>query len=364
MADFTKLKYGGWVAPNIYYLGEFGSLWFKGIQITGWSGIFNYHSFVNQSVQMEKVPFDSSEIRSVYHTKLQAFAKMYMMNHDMDVVMSHDWPVGIERYGDAQKLLKMKPFFKEDIKSGKLGSPLNKFLLGYLRPKLWCSAHLHVKFEATIKRDSGKVNENELELDMDDEEEVKNKEEIALDMDDEEEKEGKVGFEETFHFVQQNGSKKLKSELTPQRGPCDHDTKFLALDKCGKRRNFLQIETIDVTHPAHPSFTQDKLYYSKRAIAINRVVEAYLQDHKQEFLQIDTKEIVHNPQNFPLVNELMKLVDLEFKKLSALKDEEFAVPENFQIVAPVEYNNELKYYPNNQTQEYCEKFNIPAPNYL
>ena len=29
-----ELKYGGWVAPNIYYLGEFGSIWYKGLQIT------------------------------------------------------------------------------------------------------------------------------------------------------------------------------------------------------------------------------------------------------------------------------------------------------------------------------------------
>ena len=45
---------------------------------------------------MEKLPFDSRTIRSVYHQKLANFLKMYMMNHDMDIVLSHDWPVGIE----------------------------------------------------------------------------------------------------------------------------------------------------------------------------------------------------------------------------------------------------------------------------
>ena len=43
---------------------------------------------------------------------------MYMMNHDMDIVLSHDWPVGIEKYGNVKRLLKLKPFsemiFNED----------------------------------------------------------------------------------------------------------------------------------------------------------------------------------------------------------------------------------------------------------
>lgn len=47
-----------------------------------------------------------------------------------------------------------------------------------------------------------------------------------------------------------------------------------------------------------------------------------------------------------------------------MNDEEFIVPENFEIIAPVKCKDELKYYPNNQTQEYCEKFNIPKPNCL
>lgn len=370
-----ELKYGGWVAPNIYYLGEFGSLWYNGIQITGWSGIFNYHSFVNQNIQMEKIPYDQGSLRSVYHTKLQNFLKMYMMNHDMDIIMSHDWPVGIERYGNQSKLIKMKPFFKEDIKRGELGSPLNKFLIHYLRPRNWYSGHLHVKFEAIIKKDLGKINDNELELNMDDDEEeeeeemVKNKQEISLDMDDDDsgmDSNIQVGFEETFHFVQSGGSnKKLKTELTPKRGLCEHDTKFLALDKCGNKRNFLEVQTVEITHPTHPSAGNSRLYFSKRAIAINRVVESYLQQHQEEFYRIDTKEILRNPHNFPLVNELMRLVDLEAKKLStSMNDEEFIVPENFEIIAPVKCKDELKYYPNNQTQEYCEKFNIPKPNCL
>ncbi|EMG50261.1 hypothetical protein G210_4698 [Candida maltosa Xu316] len=355
-----ELKYGGWVAPNIYYLGDFGSVWFKGVQICGWSGIFNYHTFVNnKSNTIEKLPYDNSTLRSAYHQKLTNFLKMYMMNHDMDIVLSHDWPIGIEKYGDERGLLRMKPFFKEDIQKGELGSPLNKFLLHYLRPKNWFSGHMHVKFEAMVK-DNTKINENELELDMDDDGTSTNKNEISLSMDDDTPMIGD-DFESTFHFVEPTKNKKPKTNLTPQRGPCAHDTYFLALDKYGNKRKYFQIKMID-GNSKHPSFDSDKLYYSKRSIAINKVVENYLTNHKEDFVGVDAREILMNPHSFTLVNELMPLVAQELKSLDKLNDDDFIIPENFKKIAPSDFNGKLKYYPNNQTEEYCKKFDIPEPD--
>lgn len=37
----TELPHGGWVAPNIYYMGFASVVNVGGLRIAGWSGIFN-----------------------------------------------------------------------------------------------------------------------------------------------------------------------------------------------------------------------------------------------------------------------------------------------------------------------------------
>jgi lariat debranching enzyme len=39
------VRYGGWVAPNIYYLGNAGVVNFGGLRIGGISGIYNYFDY-------------------------------------------------------------------------------------------------------------------------------------------------------------------------------------------------------------------------------------------------------------------------------------------------------------------------------
>ncbi|RLV96532.1 Lariat debranching enzyme [Spathaspora sp. JA1] len=402
-----ELKYGGWVAPRIYYLGEFGSVWYRGIQIAGWSGIFNRSTFSRNDLHFERPPYRRDELVSVYHQKLSNFIKLYMMNHDLDIVMSHDWPVGIEQYGNKSKLLSLKPYFKKDIENNDLGSPLNKFLLDYLRPRYWFSAHLHVLFEARVqfKKDvvakeksknsnqdeielnmdddqmvsAGKVNKDEIELSMDDETSnpVVNKDEINLNMDDDE---TTVNANEIQLDMDEPKPEKIASPLEstlylgkpptakvvpPRISPIDQNTDFLALDKCGGRRAHIRQLTVTPTesHQTHPSCKDTRLHYSKRAIAINRVVESYIKSHGDAFCGIDTRSIIADPQNLILVNELMPLVEMELKKLNELNDETFVVQDTFKAEAPtVDDGSQLKFYPNSQTEEYCKKFNIVPPN--
>jgi lariat debranching enzyme len=68
----------------------------------------------------------------------------------VDVVLGHDWPRGIEHYGDTGALLRAKPAFESDVRSGALGNPASWELLARLRPRFWFGAHLHTKFSALV----------------------------------------------------------------------------------------------------------------------------------------------------------------------------------------------------------------------
>jgi hypothetical protein len=79
------------------------------------------------------------------------FKLMQLRPGSLDVFVSHEWPTDIARFGDLRRLLRVKPFFRADIESGKLGSVALQQLLVALRPKHWFSAHLHVRFEALVQ---------------------------------------------------------------------------------------------------------------------------------------------------------------------------------------------------------------------
>ena len=147
-----SLYYGGFVAPNIYFLGFAGVVWYGGVRISGLSGIFNESHY--RSGRFEYPPYTDASVRSVYHLRE---VEVYRMAHlkasrfPVDIFLSHDWPAGIVDYGNRQYLLRKKPYFREDVETGKLGSPPLMNLLQMLRPSYWFSAHLHVKFMATVQ---------------------------------------------------------------------------------------------------------------------------------------------------------------------------------------------------------------------
>ena len=62
-----SLYYGGWVCPNIYFLGFAGVVNFGGLRIGGVSGIF--HAPHYRLGHHEFPPYTSETMRSVYHLR-------------------------------------------------------------------------------------------------------------------------------------------------------------------------------------------------------------------------------------------------------------------------------------------------------
>eukprot|EP00092_Neocalanus_flemingeri_P002869 GFUD01003067.1.p1 GENE.GFUD01003067.1~~GFUD01003067.1.p1 ORF type:complete len:534 (-),score=131.91 GFUD01003067.1:157-1701(-) len=144
-----ELAYGGWVAPNIYYLGYAGVVEVNGVRIGGLSGIYKGFDYLNG--HFEKPPYDDNTIRSAYHIRnVDVFRLKQLAGHPPNIMLSHDWPRSVYNHGNVDKLLRYKKHFREEVEQDRLGSPPAKDILDTLQPEFWFSAHLHVKFAAVV----------------------------------------------------------------------------------------------------------------------------------------------------------------------------------------------------------------------
>jgi len=149
-----ELPYGGWVAENIYYLGYAGVINFAGLRIGGLTGIFKFHDYGKS--HYEKPPFDEQSKRSFYHVRSCDVSKLKLLSGtSFDIFLSHDWPKNIYNFGNKNQLMRFKPFLREEIESGTLGSNAAEDLLHSLKPKYWFSAHMHAKFSAIVPHKDG-----------------------------------------------------------------------------------------------------------------------------------------------------------------------------------------------------------------
>ncbi|KAL3697519.1 hypothetical protein R1sor_011595 [Riccia sorocarpa] len=150
-----ELYYGGWTAPNIYFLGFAGVIKFGGVRIGGLSGIYKSNDY--RSGHFERPPYDRSEIRSVYHIREYEVKKLLQIKDPVDIFISHDWPCGITEYGNKERLLSHKPNFRDEVQQNSLGSRPAMEILRTLKPSYWFSAHLHTKFAAVFPHEDGSV---------------------------------------------------------------------------------------------------------------------------------------------------------------------------------------------------------------
>lgn len=144
-----ELYYGGWVAPNIYYLGAANVLRYGPLRIAGLSGIYKGYDY--KKPHYERLPYNENDKRSIFHVRETDVRKLLQIRTQVDLGLSHDWPRGIEYSGDYDTLFRKKRDFRKDSEQGHLGSLGAKYVLDRLRPAHWFSAHLHVKFTGSIQ---------------------------------------------------------------------------------------------------------------------------------------------------------------------------------------------------------------------
>ncbi|KAK6589375.1 Dbr1p-like RNA lariat debranching enzyme [Cryptosporidium xiaoi] len=161
------LYFGGWVAPNIYYLGGSGVIKICGVRIAGISGI--YKSYDHHREYYEAEPYTEESKRSWYHIRQYEIQKILLLkenilnliNSDTDrkvnIFISHDWPRGIEKYGNVKYLFKRKPYIKKDVQSNNFGTPGFLEIINNLRPNYWFSGHHHCFFDASIPFESSNI---------------------------------------------------------------------------------------------------------------------------------------------------------------------------------------------------------------
>ncbi|CAG8498075.1 6826_t:CDS:10 [Diversispora eburnea] len=298
-----ELYHGGWVCDNIYYLGCAGVVNFGGLRIGGLGGIYNNRDYYTG--HYEKMPYSQQTIRSIYHLKQYDVAKLMQIKKPIDIFMSHDWPLGITSHGDEKELLRIKPFFKNDILTNKLGSPPGAKLLSKLKPKFWFSAHLHVKFTAVVYHDDSEEKSNSIKTLS-----IYNPDEISMESDENENENGPVISEDD----------KIDNKIDDVSF-----TQFLALDKCLPGRDFLQILDFPEANGS-PEFSYDEEW-----LAITKATH--------DFLSLQYKEL-----SIPCEEEISERVEKERQWiLENISD--FNIPKNFQPTAPPDnsLNSEQKF---------------------
>ncbi|GKT87209.1 lariat debranching enzyme [Colletotrichum tofieldiae] len=309
-----ELFYGGWAAPNIYYLGAANVLRLGPLRIAGMSGIWK--GFDYRKAHHERLPMGPDEIKSFYHVREVDVRKLLLLREQVDVGISHDWPRAIERWGDEKALWRMKPDFERESKDGTLGNVAAEYVCDRLRPPYWFSAHLHCKF-AALK--------------------------IYSDKD---------------ATTKETASAPAEAAAP---APAHEPVNFLALDKCLPRRHFLQLleaHPHNVLPADQPSPTRPfRLQYDPEWLAITRVFHTSLK--------------IGDPSAQPSPNlgeeHYVPLVDAERRWVeeNVVKKDRLDVPLNFEITAPPHVEGEPESVPhqpfeytNPQTSAFCELLEV------
>ncbi|KAH8365771.1 hypothetical protein KR093_004245, partial [Drosophila rubida] len=319
-----ELPYGGWVAPNIYYLGYAGVVNVNGIRIAGISGIYKSHDFLRG--HHEFAPYSEKTCRSVYHVRQLEVFRLKQLSGKVDIFMSHDWPRGIHEYGNKAQLLRFKPHFTDDIEKGQLGSRPLEELLKSIQPTYWFAAHLHCKFAALVQHTQN-VNKSLSE--------------------DSENSGSDTELEEEY----KTDSKPNTSLSTAVPVAV---TKFLALDKCLPKRRFLQV--LDLPTSNTSTETRVTLEYDVEWLSI-LLSTNHLTSIKDQNYYLPGKKAgsIEERCNFTPTVEELSHIRHKFNNLEVPKNFCRTVP-SFDPVVQQNYKHIPVEQPNAQLNPQCNEF--------
>ncbi|KAJ7148629.1 Metallo-dependent phosphatase-like protein [Mycena crocata] len=402
-----ELYHGGWLAPNIYYLGEAGCVRVNGVRIAGASGIFKSHDFTRG--HFEKMPYDRSMVRSIYHIREYAVRKLSLLPPRPQVFLSHDWPQSITDHGDLPTLLQRKTFLRADIMSGQLGSPPLLGLLRTLQPLWWFAAHLHTRFEACVVHGEPTV---EAVPDMEGEPVAQERDPNEIVIDDEEEfATGETASISAPEPVPEPRAPLNPDEITlsdledevvapppppppvahrppqqqqrqrwtrPTAGPGQSITNFLALDKCGNKRQYLEansfftrscVQVVDIPIPADakgkgkadggPRLTYDPDWLAvSRAfhplLSLTQMQRAFPPEESARALVAEAREWIKSEVGKRDKGE----TDLEDLEIGAVQEFTMTAPGPGQEEAMGGRRAQPPWYTNPQTVKFCELIGV------
>ncbi|EKD12216.1 uncharacterized protein L3040_000315 [Drepanopeziza brunnea f. sp. 'multigermtubi'] len=379
-----ELFYGGWVAPNIYYMGAASVVRLGGVRIAGMSGIWKGYNF--DKTHYERLPYSQDDVRSIYHVREIDVRKLLQLSTQVDIGISHDWPKAIENFGNSKALWRSKPDFEQESRDGTLGSKAAAMVMDRLRPPYWFAAHMHCKFAATktyedVPKPNGAPtlatapapalaptvvqsapaslqpvapvvtrNLDEIDLDMDDEDEIPaqpvaasetataNQDEISLDEDEMNDAPTMssvpldVRAQLPAAFSRPGANLHTQAEEPIPDGITNKTVRFLALDKCLPGRKFLQLlevsplNAIEKPSLSNGSRTKPKFEYDPEWLAITRVFASHM---------IFGNKNARNPRDIGVAN-YRPLIEKEqaWVEENIVKQGRLGIPENFTLTAP------------------------------
>ncbi|KAL0220193.1 hypothetical protein RCL1_000048 [Eukaryota sp. TZLM3-RCL] len=154
---FCQMKDGGWLAPNIFFIGFSGIYKLGDLTIAGLSGIHKSYDY-NKGYH-ERFPLNESDKRSIYHIREFECSKISSYNGKIDILLTHDWPLDITFHGDASQLFRIKPQIREDAVNHRLGSPGISNIIQGKKPTFCFASHHHIKWGCTVRHADGSSSE-------------------------------------------------------------------------------------------------------------------------------------------------------------------------------------------------------------